>query len=98
MRGRAQHGDMAEEMPDPPDLAGPAAAALGPESRLIEDLDAAGFADALARVVRQSAANPGMPAQAAVRLAADLGRIPVLAATHWLGRDIDPPVAPDPKD
>jgi polyhydroxyalkanoate synthase len=94
-----QHGLMAEESPHRPwDVAERAASVLGPEADLVEQLDSAGFGEALTRVARAAAVRPELPAQAALRLAGDLSRIPLIAATHWLGRDVSPPVPPDPKD
>src|SRR4051812_11825526 len=94
-----QHERMADEQPAlPREIAERAAGVLGPESDLFEDLDAAGFGGALAQVVRAAATSPEQSARAAMRLAADLSRLPLIAATHWLGRDIPPPVPADPKD
>lgn len=75
-----------------------AAGVLGPESDLFEDLDAAGFGDALTQALRASMMDPARQAQATVRLATDLARVPWVAATRWFGREIDAPVAVDPKD
>jgi polyhydroxyalkanoate synthase len=75
-----------------------AAGVLGPESDLFEDLDAAGFGDALTQALRASMLDPARQAQATVRLATDLARVPWVAATRWFGREIDAPVAVDPKD
>ncbi|GEL18858.1 PHA/PHB synthase family protein [Pseudonocardia asaccharolytica] len=75
-----------------------AASVLGPETDLFENLDAAGFGAALARAARASLSNPVKPTLAAFRLAGDLARIPLVTATHWLGREMEPPVPPDPKD
>jgi polyhydroxyalkanoate synthase len=86
-------------LPDTPrEVAERAAGVLGPESDLFEDLDAAGFGDALTRALRATALSPAEPAQAALRLATDLARTPVVALTRWLGREIEPPVPVDPKD
>ena len=41
-----------------------AAGVLGPESDLFEDLDAAGFGDALSQALRSSLGDPALPAQA----------------------------------
>ncbi|GAA1330281.1 PHA/PHB synthase family protein [Pseudonocardia xinjiangensis] len=87
---------MAEELPDT--AAEHAASALGPESDLFEDLDAAGFGEALTQAVRASLASPGDTALAGIRLATDLARIPFIATTRWLGGEAQPPVPPDPKD
>lgn len=86
---------MAEESRD---VAESAAGVLGPESDLFEDLDAAGFADALNQAVRSSLMNPAAPARATLTLATDLAQIPWVAATRWFGREIDTPVPVDPKD
>ena len=41
-----------------------AAGVLGPESDLFEDLDAAGFGDALSKALQSSFSNPALPARA----------------------------------
>ena len=90
---------MALELPQTNrDVAEHAASVLAPESGLFEDLDAAGFGEALAQVVRAHAARPLPAASAVVRLAADLAQVPLAAASQWAGRDTDPPVPVDPKD
>jgi polyhydroxyalkanoate synthase len=75
-----------------------AASVLAPESDLFEDLDAAGFGDALTKALRSSLSNPAAPARASLQLATDLARIPMVAATRWFGREIESPVPVDPKD
>ena len=87
---------MAEESSH--EVAERAAGVLAPESDLFEDLDAAGFGDALTQALRSSVMNPAAPARATLQLATDLARIPMVAATKWFGRDIDAPVPVDPKD
>ncbi len=90
---------MAEELPTSPrDVAERAASALGPESDLFEDLDAAGFGEALSRALLASLNRPLGPAGAALRLMGDLTRIPLVAATRWLGSEVEPPLPVDPKD
>ncbi|HET6257815.1 MAG TPA: alpha/beta fold hydrolase [Pseudonocardia sp.] len=90
---------MAQEQPETPrDVAERAASVLGPEGDLFEDMDAAGFGDALTQAVRASLASPGAPALAAINLATDLARIPFVATTRWLGGDAEPPLPVDPKD
>jgi polyhydroxyalkanoate synthase len=90
---------MAQEPPETPrDVAERAASVLGPESALFEDMDAAGFGAALAKALRASVSSPAGPALAAIHLATDLAQIPVVATSRWLGRDVEPPVAVDPKD
>jgi polyhydroxyalkanoate synthase subunit PhaC len=90
---------MAEELPTSPlDIAERAASVLGPESDLFEDLDAAGFGEALARAVAASLTRPVGPAGAALRLMGDLTRIPLVAATRWLGGEAEPPLPVDSKD
>src|SRR3954451_7783864 len=80
------------------DVAERAAGVLAPESDLFEDLDAAGFADALNQALRSSLMNPAAPARATLQLMTDLAQIPWVAATRWFGREIDTPVPVDPKD
>jgi polyhydroxyalkanoate synthase subunit PhaC len=90
---------MPEELPTSPlDVAERAASVLGPESDLFEDLDAAGFGEALTRAVAASLSRPAAPAGAALRLVGDLTRIPLVAATRWLGAEAEPPLPVDPKD
>jgi polyhydroxyalkanoate synthase len=90
---------MAKGLPETPwEVAEHAASVLGPESDLFEDLDAAGFGEALTRAIWSSLANPAEPARATIHLAADLARIPSVAGSRWLGREIEPPVPMDPKD
>src|SRR4051794_41844604 len=75
-----------------------AANVLGPESSMFEDLDAAGFGDALGRVIRSGLTNPFTSGLAAMRLATDLARIPLVTAAAWPGHEVPPPVPVDPKD
>jgi polyhydroxyalkanoate synthase len=90
---------MAEDMPTTPqDIAERAASVLAPESDLFEDLDAAGFGEALTRAVAASLTRPLGPVEAALRFAGDLTRIPLVAATRFLGTDAEPPLPVDPKD
>ena len=71
---------------------------LAPESDLFEDLDSAGFGEALNTALQSSLANPAAPARATMQWATDLARIPMVAATRWFGREIESPVPVDPKD
>ncbi len=80
------------------DIAERAASVLGPESDLFEDMDSAGFGDALTKAFRATLASPAVPAQVAMRLAGELAQIPVIAASRWLGRDAEPSFPVDPKD
>ncbi|MGH7748456.1 MAG: PHA/PHB synthase family protein, partial [Candidatus Dormibacteria bacterium] len=89
---------MAQDADSARDVAERAAGVLGPESDLFEDMDAAGFGDALTQALRSTLANPAVPVRATMRLAADLAQIPVVAATRWLGRDATPSFEVDPKD
>src|SRR3954462_11457601 len=90
---------MAEEMPvTPRDVGERAAGVLAPESELFEDLDAAGFGEALAKAMRASANKPLIPGQAAIPLFAGLARGPPATAAQGLGREVEPPVPVDPKD
>jgi polyhydroxyalkanoate synthase len=90
---------MAQEMPvTPGDVGERAAGVLAPESSLFEDLDAAGFGEALAKALRAGAANPLIPGQAAIQLFADLTRVPMATTAQWLGGEAEPPVPVDPKD
>ncbi|MCO1655566.1 PHA/PHB synthase family protein [Pseudonocardia humida] len=75
-----------------------AAGVLGPESDLFEDLDAAGFGEALRLALRANLTHPAAALSASVQLAADLTRIPIVSAARWVGREVEPPVALDPKD
>jgi polyhydroxyalkanoate synthase len=90
---------MAEDLPTTPqDIAERAASVLAPESDLFEDLDAAGFGEALTRAVAASLTRPLGPVEAALRFAGDLTRIPLVAATRFLGTEAEPPLPVDPKD
>jgi polyhydroxyalkanoate synthase len=80
------------------DVAERAAGVLAPESDLFEDLDAAGFADALTQALRSSFMDPTAPTRATLRLMTDLAQIPMVATTRWFGGEIDTPVPVDPKD
>ncbi|HEX5811904.1 MAG TPA: alpha/beta fold hydrolase [Pseudonocardia sp.] len=80
------------------DVAERAAGVLAPESDLFEDLDSAGFGEALSTALKSSFADPTVPARATVQWATDLARIPMVAATRWFGREIESPVPVDPKD
>jgi polyhydroxyalkanoate synthase len=80
------------------DVAERAAGVLAPESDLFEDLDSAGFGEALNTALQSSLANPAAPARATMQWATDLARIPMVAATRWFGREIESPVPLDPKD
>lgn len=80
------------------DVAERAAGVLAPESDLFEDLDSAGFGEALSTALQSSLANPAGPARATLQWATDLARIPWVSATRWFGREIEPPVPVDPKD
>jgi polyhydroxyalkanoate synthase subunit PhaC len=80
------------------EMAERAAGVLGPESDLFEDLDAAGFGDALSKAVQSILSNPVTPARAWLQLTTDLARIPMVATTRWFGREIEAPVPVDPKD
>src|SRR6478736_4034771 len=81
-----------------PDVAERAAGVLGPESGLLQDLDAAGFLDALRRAITATATNPADSLRASVQLANDLARIPVVAGAKAFGADLEPPVEVNPKD
>jgi polyhydroxyalkanoate synthase subunit PhaC len=87
-----------QEVQTPRGVGERAADVLAPESSQFEDLDAAGFGAALAKVVRAGVTHPLAPTQAGMRLAADLARVPFVTAASWLGRSVEPPVAVDPKD
>ncbi|MDT7626588.1 MAG: poly[(R)-3-hydroxyalkanoate] polymerase subunit PhaC [Pseudonocardiales bacterium] len=75
-----------------------AASVLGPESNLLEDLDAAGLGGALSTALRSALRHPVTPVRASLRLWGDLTRIPVVAGGRWFGVDSEPPLALDPKD
>ncbi len=90
---------MAMELPDVTrEIAERAAAVLGPESDLFEDMDAAGLGESLTAAIRAALTRPAAPVQAAARLGTNLLRIPVVATRQWLGLKADPPVEVDPKD
>jgi polyhydroxyalkanoate synthase subunit PhaC len=80
------------------DLAERAAGVLAPESGLVQDMDAAGFGNALLRAIRASVTNPVEPVRASMQLAADLARIPLVAGAKAVGAEMEPPVVVDPKD
>ncbi len=87
------------EISDPArDIAERAAGVLAPESGLFEDMDAAGFGDALVQAIRASMNNPVEPVRAAIELATDLARIPFVAGAKAVGAEMEPPVSVDPKD
>src|SRR5690242_10213999 len=75
-----------------------AASVLGPESDLLEDLDAAGLGQAATAALRAVAMHPAVPARAGLRLCGDLARIPVVAISRFVGAHGEPPVTPDPAD
>jgi polyhydroxyalkanoate synthase len=89
---------MARDHETPREVGERAVNALAPESGLFEDMDAAGFGGALAQVLRFGAAHPAVPGQAAMRMAAELARVPLVTAAAWLGRPVEPPVPIDAKD
>jgi polyhydroxyalkanoate synthase len=90
---------MAIEQSQPPREVGERAAnALAPETSQFEDLDAAGFGEALTQVLRFGVANPWASGQVAMRLLGDLARVPQVTLDSWLGRDVEPPLPVDPKD
>ena len=64
---------MAPELPESlREVAERAASVLAPESDLFEDMDSAGFGDALSRAVRSALTHPVQPARSALHLASDL--------------------------
>lgn len=90
---------MAPELPEAlREVAERAASVLAPESDLFEDMDSAGFGDALTQALRSAVTHPVAPVRSAVHLAADLVKIPLVAGARWAGRDAQPPVEVDPKD
>ena len=91
---------MAQDSPElPRDVGERAANALAPESGLFEDLDSAGFGDALAKVARFWVDNPVARGEVTARLAADLARIPSVTLASWLGSEVvEPPVPVDAND
>ena len=79
------------------DVAERAASVLGPESGLWRTwTPQASVTHCGARSA--TATNPAEPARAAVQLATDLARIPVVAGAKAFGGDVEPPVEVDPKD
>lgn len=98
-RGDADDGRMSQDpLQAARDIAERAAGALGPESGMVADLDAAGLGGALTKALRTSLTNPAVPARATLRLVGDLAQIPLVAAVRLLGRDAEPSVPVDPKD
>jgi polyhydroxyalkanoate synthase len=90
---------MAQDRSETPTEVGERAAnVLAPESSLFEDIDSAGFGGALANVLRSGVTHPLVPGQVAMRLAADLARVPLVTAAAWLGHPVEPPVPVDAKD
>ena len=90
---------MAPELPESlREVAERAASVLAPESDLFEDMDSAGFGDALSQAVRSALTHPVQPARSALHLASDLVKIPLVAGARWFGREVQPPVEVDPKD
>ena len=90
---------MAPELPESlREVAERAASVLAPESDLFEDMDSAGFGDALTQAVRSALTHPVQPARSALHLATDLVKIPLVAGARWFGREVQPPVEVDPKD
>src|SRR3954447_13780040 len=79
-------------------LAERAAGVLAPESALFEDLDAAGFGDALRRALRATLTHPVPALSASLRLAGDLARVPAATAASWLRPGAPPPVPLAPRD
>ncbi len=75
-----------------------AASVLAPESGLFEDMDAAGFGDAVSQAIKNTLLNPLAPLQAATQLASDLAHIPLVAANLWFGRAAEPPFEVDARD
>ncbi|QJY48914.1 PHA/PHB synthase family protein [Pseudonocardia broussonetiae] len=80
------------------EIAERAAGVLGPESGLVEDMDAAGLGGALTRALRSSLWSPAVPARATLRLAGDLAQIPLVATTRFLGGTSEPPFEVDARD
>ncbi len=70
---------------------------LAPESGLVSDPDVAQLGDALGAAARGALSNPALVAAASIELAADLARIPLVAAARWLGGNVSP-VVPLTKD
>jgi polyhydroxyalkanoate synthase len=93
-----QHEGMAQHQESPEEGGERAANALAPEAGLFEDMDAAGFGGALAQVLKAGVAHPLVPWQVAMRLTADLLRVPLVTGGAWLGRPVEPPVPVDAKD
>lgn len=71
---------------------------LGPESTLLEDLDAAGLGRAVTDALRAVLLHPAVPARAGLRLGIDLLKIPVVAGARFVGAHNEPPVSADPAD
>ena len=90
---------MAPELPEAlREVAERAVNVLAPETDLFEDMDSAGFGDALTKALRSAVTHPVKPARSAVHLATDFVKIPLVAGARWFGREVQPPVEVDPKD
>jgi polyhydroxyalkanoate synthase subunit PhaC len=87
---------MTGETPD--DRAQHAAFALGPETDLLAEVDAAGLGRALGQVFTGAMAHPAEVGEAWLRYGAALAQIPAVALSSWLGRPIEPPVTLNPRD
>ena len=82
---------MPEHSPQDPrwDVAEHAASILAPESELFAKLDMVGFGQAMLQALRGAGANPAVTSGAALRLAGDLARVPLVAMSRWLAGAFD---------
>jgi polyhydroxyalkanoate synthase len=84
---------MAPELPEAlREVAERAVNVLAPETDLFEDMDSAGFGDALTKALRSAVTHPVQPAKSAVHLATDLVKFPLVAGARWFGREVEPRV------
>ena len=80
---------MAPELPEAlREVAERAVNVLAPETDLFEDMDSAGFGDALTKALRSAVTHPVKPARSAVHLATDFVKIPLVAGARWFGREV----------
>ena len=82
----------------PWEVADRAAAALAPESDLVENPDVAEFSRALELALEGVTAQPGVLLAEAAALWTRLATVPTVSMSRWLGHEVADPVPVDPKD